>query len=256
VLIRGVGNRVAHCRIHHGPHNGILLNGNEHLIEFNELYELCRETGDVGAFYLGRDWTERGNVVRYNFFHHLGGLGLGSMAVYLDDCASGVTVFGNVFYRVQRAAFIGGGRDNRVENNIFVDCKPAVQIDGRGLDKSPVWHGMVYDTMKKRLEEMNWRQPPYSERYPQLADLEKYYAQDEGVPPEGNVVARNICVGEWLSIGWHAQPEMVEVRDNLVNQDPRFVDAEKMNFQLRPDSPAWDLGFERIPFEEIGPREK
>ncbi len=256
VHIRGVGNRVAHCRIHDGPHNGILLSGNEHLIEFNELYELCRETGDVGAFYLGRDWTERGNVVRYNFFHHLGGLGLGSMAVYLDDCASGVTVFGNVFYRVQRAAFIGGGRDNRVENNVFVECHPAVQIDGRGLDPSPVWHNMVYQTMKQRLEEMNWRQPPYAERYPRLADLEKYYERDEGVPPEGNVVARNICVGEWLSIHWHAQPQMVEVRANLVDQDPRFVDAEAMNFQLREDSPAWELGFERIPLGQIGPRQR
>jgi hypothetical protein len=254
VLIHGVGNRVTHCHIHDGPHCGILITGNDHLIEYNELDHLCRETGDVGAFYIGRDWTERGNVVRYNYFHDLASAGHGgSMAVYLDDCASGVMVFGNVFYRTERAAFIGGGRDNVVENNIFVECKPSVQIDGRGLDQSLVWHSMVYQTMKQRLEAMNWTQPPYSTRYPELAALGKYYATDKGIPPEGNVVRRNISVGgPWLEIGWHATLEMVKVEDNLVDVDPRFVDREKGDFRLREDSPAWGLGFQRVPVEEMG----
>ncbi len=253
ILAYGVGHHLAHNHIHHGPHNGILIHGNDYLIEYNELDHLCLETGDVGAFYLGRDYTERGNVVRYNYFHDLGGMGLGSMGVYLDDCASGITVFGNVFYKLQRGVFIGGGRDNVVENNIFVECKPSVAIDGRGLDKSPVWHNMVYQTMKQRLEEMNWTQPPYSARYPELAGLAKYYATDEGIPPEGNVVRRNISVdGPWLEIYWHATPEMVQVGNNLVDVDPKFVDKEKGDFRLREDSPAWKVGWEAIPNREIG----
>jgi len=178
---------------------------------------------------------------------------MGSMAVYLDDCTSGTMVFGNVFYKATRAAFIGGGRDNTVENNIFVECNPAVWIDGRGLDGSPVWHGMVYETMKQRLEAVNWREPPYSERYPKLAELQPYYAQDGGVPPEGNKIVRNICVGgRWLLIHWHAKQEMVEIRDNLVDIDPHFVDKGNMDFRLKDDSPAHELGFQRIPFESIG----
>ena len=253
ISISGVGNRVAHNLIHDGPHSAIQLGGNEHVIEFNEIHSVCLETGDVGAFYMGRDWTQRGNIIRHNFFHHTGGVGMGSMAVYLDDCASGTTVFGNVFYKTSRAAFIGGGRDNVVENNIFVECTPAVWIDGRGLDGSPVWHGMVYDTMKERLEAMNWQEPPYGERYPELAELEAYYARDGGVPPEGNAVVRNIAVGgTWLQIHWHAKEEMVEIRDNLVDENPRFVDPDNMNFRLKGDSPAYGLGFQRIPFGDIG----
>jgi DNA polymerase-3 subunit alpha len=34
------------------------------------------ETADCGGFYMGRDWTERGNVVRYNVFHDIYGYGL------------------------------------------------------------------------------------------------------------------------------------------------------------------------------------
>ena len=139
--ISGVGNRIAHNVIHDCPHNGILLDGNDHLIEFNEIYRTCLETGDVGAFYMGRDYAQQGNVIRDNFFHHTGGVGMGSMAVYLDDCTSGVTITGNIFYRTRRAAFIGGGRDNIVDNNVFINYA-AVAIDGRGVD--PTRSGMTW----------------------------------------------------------------------------------------------------------------
>ena len=258
VLLQGVGQRVVHCHIHAAPHTGILINGNDHLIEYNELDHLCGETGDVGAFYIGRDYTERGNVVRYNYFHdiHAGGSG-GSNAVYLDDCASGVTVVGNVFYHVEQAVFIGGGRDHIVENNVFVDCHPSVAVDGRGLDQSPVWHGMVTDTMKKRLDAMNWLQPPYSTRYPHLADLQKYYgsglAQSSGIPPEGNVIRHNISTaGPWLKLTWYARPGMMTIADNLTDQDPKFVNQSQGDFHLQPDSPAWALGFQKLPLEEMG----
>lgn len=253
VEVGGVGNRVAHNDIHDGPHNAIQLGGNEHIVEFNDIHRVCLETGDVGAFYMGRDWTQRGNIVRYNYFHEIGGVGMGSFAVYPDDCSSGVTVFGNIFYHVQTAMFCCGGRDNRYENNVIVDCAQAFRADGRGLDASPTWHGMVYDTMKGRLEAMQYQQPPYRDRYPALLQLEKYYAADKGVPPEGNVVRRNIVVNSpWLEIGWHADPALFDIRDNLVGQDAHFVDAAHEQFQLRDDSPAFVLGFQRIPVERIG----
>src|SRR5437762_4546580 len=124
---------------------------------------------------------------------------MGSMGVYMDDCVSGTEIFGNIFYKVHWAMFIGGGRDHRVENNIFVDCDPAVQLDGRGLDRSPVWHDMVYDFMRKQLAAV----PPalYRARYPEMTALDPYYETDRGVPPEGNVVAHNLCAnGKWLSV--------------------------------------------------------
>jgi hypothetical protein len=37
--------------------------------------------------------------------------------------------------------------------------------------------------------------------------------------------------------------------------DPLFVDPEKDDYRLRPDSPAFKLGFEPIPVEKIGPYE-
>ncbi|MBN2312045.1 MAG: right-handed parallel beta-helix repeat-containing protein, partial [Candidatus Hydrogenedentes bacterium] len=49
VGVSGVGIRVAHNVIHDGPHNAIQLSGNDNLIEFNEIYAVCGQTGDVGA---------------------------------------------------------------------------------------------------------------------------------------------------------------------------------------------------------------
>jgi len=253
VLAEGVGVSITHNLIHDHPHCAVLFGGNEHVIEFNEIHHVCLETGDVGAIYTGRDWTYLGNVIRHNYIHHTGGVGMGSMGVYMDDCSGGATIVGNVFQKVQRAAFIGGGRHNRVENNIFVDCQPAVQIDGRGLDKSPVWRSMVQQTMKKRLEEMNPRQPPYSTKYPELAELDKCYAGDAGVPPEGNIVENNICWGgKWLDVIWHARPDMVRVANNLTDKDPLFVDASKGDFRLKAESPALKMGFKQIPMAKIG----
>ena len=258
VSVQGVGHRVAHNLIHDGPHNAIQLGGNDHVIEFNEIHHVCLETGDVGGFYMGRDWTEQGNVIRHNFFHHLGGIGLGSMAVYLDDCASGTQVIGNVFCQTQRAVLIGGGRNTVVENNVFVDTEPAIHMDGRCLSPREVWRNMTYKTMKERLDAMNHHEPPYSERYPRLKELDEYYAGDDGVPPEGNRIRRNIIVGKgaddgsWLSLRRHAERSMIDLKDNLAGEDPLFVDAENMNFQLQDGSPAFGLGFEKIPFEKIG----
>jgi len=257
ILISGVGIRASNNLIHDHPHCAILFSGNEHAIERNEIHHVCLETGDVGAIYTGRDYTYRGNVIRHNFIHHTGGVGMGSMGIYMDDCVSGTLIYGNVLWKLHRAVFLGGGRDFRVENNIFVDCDPAVELDGRGLSTAPVWHDMVYKTMKQRLEEMNWKQPPYSTRYPEMAALEPYYNKDGGVPPGNVLVACNICVGsKLLNVTWGAKPEMAECRNNLTDADPLFVDAANGDFRLKADSPAFKLGFEPIPFGKIGPSPK
>ena len=200
VAVAGVGNVIAHCEIHHAPHNGILLGGNEHIVEYNDIHHVAMEGSDSGAFYMGRDWSMQGNVLRYNLWHDIYGYGCqrvhesttsvtyesphAAWAVYLDDCASGTTVYGNIFYRVPMCAVvIGGGRDNVVENNIMIGSCPSVHIDAR-WDAYPHYGGI----QQERLEAVNYKQPPYSTRYPNLL---KVYDENPRFPM-GNRIVRNI----------------------------------------------------------------
>ncbi|MCR4412165.1 MAG: right-handed parallel beta-helix repeat-containing protein [Thermoguttaceae bacterium] len=252
VFLYGVGNRVAHNRLHDAPHTAVFFWGNDHVLEFNEVYRVCTETGDAGAFYLGRDWTQRGSVIRHNHFHDLaatlhGQSGFNAvMAVYLDDMACGTTVFGNVVRRVDIGILIGGGRDHRIENNLFVDCPLAISMDHRG------YYGSA-DLLLARLKAVGFDRPPYSTRYPALARIL------DGNPelPAGNVIARNISFrSTFLSLSGGRMPEeirkLVAVTDNLTEGGPGLVAPETGDFRLREDSPAWKLGFQPIPFDKIG----
>jgi hypothetical protein len=247
IALEGVGNRAAHNLIHDAPHEAIAFGGNDHRIEFNEIHHVCEESNDAGAIYAGRDWTMRGTVIRHNFLHDIRGFeGRGCVGVYLDDMFCGTTIFGNVFYRVTRAAFIGGGRDNVIENNLFIDCEPAVHVDARAQG----WASdHVGTTMKERLQAMPYDEPLWRQRYPALVRI----LEEDRAAPRGNVIARNVCWGgRWEEIEERARP-LITFQENLLDQDPRFVGAARMNFQLRDDSPAYKLGFQRIPIEQIGP---
>ncbi len=250
VALVGVGCRAAHNLMHDAPHQAISFSGNDHLIEYNEIHHVCQEANDAGAIYAGRDWTMRGTVIRYNFMHHITGFqDKGCMGVYLDDMFCGTAIRGNVFYRVVRAAFIGGGRDCLVENNLFIDSNPAVHLDARALG----WAAdHVPTTMTERLRAMPYQQPPWSERYPALVRI----LEEEPGAPRGNLIRRNVFFGrQWLSLDPKAKPYYQE-EDNLLDVDPLFVDSAKMDFRLRDDSPVFQKlpSFERIPMERIGLR--
>jgi len=268
IVLNGVGNRASHNLIHNAPHMAMSFGGNDHVIEFNEIHSVCYESNDCGAIYAGRNWTMRGHMLRHNYLHHIyGHEGRACVGIYLDDMFSSATLYGNVFYQVMRPAFIGGGRDNTVENNIFVDCPRAMHIDCRALG----WAAPCADRWIKEAGEkdtisgIRYKEPPYSTRFPQLIDI----LEDDPKAPVGNVVCRNIFwLGDgenvrrasrgadpketwWDSIAARIKP-LVKFENNLINEDPHFVVPPPKSFALGDNSPAFKLAFRRIPTEKIG----
>lgn len=245
ISIGGVGNRATHNLIHDAPHMAIEFSGNDHHIEFNEIHNVCQESNDAGAVYAGRDWTMRGTVIRHNYLHHITGFqGRGCNGIYLDDMFCGTAIFGNVFYQVTSAVFIGG-RDNLVENNVFVDCQPALHINAPAM----TWaKESVKTTMKPRLNAMPYKSDLWRNRYPELVNI----LDDEPAAPKGNVVVRNLSYGgRWDEIEDVARP-YITVTNNLVGQDPLFDAKPPKSFRLRATSPAYTTGFKPIPVEKIG----
>jgi hypothetical protein len=228
---------------------GIGLGGNDHIIEYNELHHILLETHDAGAFYMGRDWSMRGNVVRFNFFHEMGKGD--AQAVYLDDWASGTLVQGNICQGVRRGVLLGSGRDTTIVNNVFVDCTYAIHIDQRGTGWAKYYFDGSNTTLFDRLKDVNATGPIYTAKYPELATL----LEDEPVLAKNNVIRHNVCVNsEWLSLhhGLTPETEYLHISDNYVGEDPGFVNPEAMNFRIKPDSPAFDVGFKPIPWDSIG----
>jgi hypothetical protein len=246
IALTGVGNRATHNLIDNCPHQAIAFSGNDNLIEMNEIHSACYESGDAGTIYAGRNWTWRGNVIRYNYLHDINGFeGHGCVGVYFDDQLSGNEVFGNLFYNVSRAAMIGGGRDCIIANNIFVDCVPATHVDARGLGWAGADGGA---TMKHTLIEVPYKNALWASRYPKLPPI----LEEDPMAPKGNLIARNICVGgRWGDFEAKAKP-MVTFKHNFIDVDPGFVDRAHKNFQLRDDSPVYKQGFQRIPMEKFG----
>jgi hypothetical protein len=248
--IGGVGNRVAHNLIHDSPHIAINLAGNDHRIEFNDINHVGLETNDAGAFYMARDWTQRGNIIRYNYFHDLG---TGDFqAIYLDDFTSGTTVFGNIFAYVQDGVFVNSGRDNIIENNFFIHCTQGVRMCQIGVTWFKDYFNGADNTLFDRLAAVNGTKPPYSEKYPPLATL----INDQPDRAKGNKILRNIeyhC-DQWLALGdgLTENTDYLTLKDNLRFGDPAFVSLKNINYRLADDSNARKLGIEPIPVEKIG----
>ncbi|MDR3109837.1 MAG: right-handed parallel beta-helix repeat-containing protein [Planctomycetaceae bacterium] len=284
--LHGVGNIVRNNRIHDAPHLAIAYGGNENRIERNEIYNVVQETSDAGALYTGRDWTTQGNVIEENYIHDLGTSDShGTMGVYLDDCDCGDTIRRNVFYKASRAVFIGGGRDNIAENNIFVECYQGISLDSRGMSWKQ-WNtsGDGWN-LEEKANALNYKNPPWSERYPKLATL----LENEPKAPLGCIFQRNVMIDckQWIHLDGNVLKllERTDLKDNIIVADnlvventvksddaklpekektqqkfvaeiePGFVGIEKQDFHFKPDSPLLKIlpkNFEPIPFEKIG----
>jgi len=247
--ISGVGNRISNCEVYNAPSMAILLHGNDHPIEYNEIHHVCQEVHDQGALYYGRDPSERGHVVRYNFFHHLNSIH-DTHAVYHDDGACGMEVFGNIFYKAgNRNVLIGGGHDNPYTNNIFIDAEIAIHIDNRnqGWAKYIIAKGGIYE---KRLNGVKYDEPPYSTKYPNLAN----YWKDNPALPKRNPFSKNIFYKVEKVV--HGNKEWLPFEDDnwVTDENPGFVNEDEMIFELKEDAKAFEEipGFEPIPFNKIG----
>ncbi len=233
----GVGHRAAHNHIHSGPHNAILIWGNDHLMEYNEFDHLAIGTDDASAIYMGRNPSEQGNVIQHNFFHHIGTPSpWGTAAIYADDGICGLAMRGNVFYRCGHAGqvsmaaiFLNAGKDHLIEQNLFVDCRLAVgfmfptQAD---WEKMVAREGSSIEEMRKNIyETVDIDSPVFRARYPHLAHLAKNASR--------NTLRGNLTV----NCGRLASPEerQVMVDNHETSTDPGFVDIERMDFRIRGD---------------------
>lgn len=257
IILDGCGNRAANNLIHHGPTGAISYSGNEHLIELNEIHGVCRHYSDVGVIYTGRDWASRGNMVRWNYIHDItNNAGHGSSAIYLDDCDSGDTVVGNiVFGGVGRGVLLGGGRDNSIRGNVFINLPVGIHVDARGpraitLDKPGSWNLLA------KCEAVDYRSLLWRERYPRLATI----LDHQPLLPLGNSLRDNILVSceKPFALSKGVEETWLDRENNREGRIEEFAFLPKIGSTAKLDLstlPAlWQKvsGFPPIPVDKIG----
>ncbi|MBR5452467.1 MAG: right-handed parallel beta-helix repeat-containing protein, partial [Clostridia bacterium] len=164
VELYGCGVTVSHNEMHDAPHQAITWDGPNHVMEYNNIYNVCLETADCGAVYSGRRYDWYGGIIRYNYIHDVGSDTTGAHGIYLDDALSGQTVYGNVIANIAgHGIVLAGGRDNIIENNLIINCVGnSISFDMRAregmVNGVGDWFYDIMLTMSEQLKQAQTRQ--------------------------------------------------------------------------------------------------
>lgn len=268
IRVDGCGNRVAHNEVYNGDFHGIFVFGNDHVFEYNHIHDMTLNSNDTSPWYMGRNPGDRGNIVRYNFFDNCGNAKRMNMGIYCDDSSADVYVYGNVFNDMKTdhgVLFSNSGWHLVMRNNIVINpISYTAEISahyytwyaGHGADM----FGEKGLLRRRLTEDIDFRSPPYSTRYPSLLPYLDPIVEGkewQGMRSRGNLLEGNLIVGGPANPvsrlgGAYAQ---IDSRNNWqTTEDPGFVDMAHKDFRLRPDSKAFQQiqGFEPVPFEKMG----
>ena len=232
-------NRIAHNHIHDFYNTTIhlgrtwgygqtLAKGN--IIEFNYVHHIGdRSDGDVPILNdLGAVHTlgvQPGTIIRHNRIHNIQAFNYGGWGIYLDNGSSQITVENNLVYLTRDGGFhLHYGKLNTVRNNIFAFGTNA-QLRKSSQEKhlSLIFENNIVYWNSGKLLAGKWKDFNFefnSNLYWQVNDQE--------------ISFDGLTWREWQAKG---------IDLNSIIAPPLFIAPERGNFLLKPDSPAFKLGF-------------
>ncbi|MCX7016815.1 MAG: right-handed parallel beta-helix repeat-containing protein [Candidatus Sumerlaeota bacterium] len=282
INLLGDGNIARRNTVHDCPHTGIFLKGVNNVVEMNDVHHTVLESCDMGGIRMvQRNVNLVGNVIRNNRVFDSVGYGCffastrnnalqpdsithfespyDAYGIYLDDITCGTTIEDNIVARASRCGInIHGGSGNTVVNNVFVDNgMAAIEFMPFPNRQSPgVFH--MGPGINQTSRNILASQPPCIPA--------PYHFMNMTQPKENPVIENNLiwCAGAEMiaAVGgvrgaiqgtrglaaWLAQG----IDHGSIVGDPLFVDPAHDDYRLKPDSPAYKLGFQDIPMDQIG----
>ncbi len=201
--------------------------------------------------------------------------------VWLDDYVSKTTVYGNILVRnVRGGVQLHGGENCLFENNILIAGLPStmnhIRKDGRQCSNKILRNIVYYTAPDPRLMQrygqiitgitgdansiaplffVGWAVPKvaadesdYNLFCPiggsDLKDLYFYKGADLSLIGQWGNAPIPDRMAWWRDQGFEKHSKTVK--------DPLFYDAKNEDFRLKPNSPAFELGFKPIPVDQIG----
>jgi hypothetical protein len=263
---KSVGNRATGNQIYNSPHGGIILKGNNHLIQGNQMHTLCLEFLDFGAIYAnaGLDPMDRGTRIIGNYIHDIRpDAEHGIIGIYLDVAVWSTDVRNNIISNV-------GGRGMTLKGHYLV-------AENNFLHNVPT---ACWGSLLDRLSTESWKQTftkyppgevPHYDKYPELLhfwdDIEKYgrasgslnrFANNFIFDPNGILSTPNGVDGRASDYAMESTGGLTvlpRAENNLVwTSDPGFADWKAGNFRYTGSDRDLQkrLGFVNELFDENG----
>jgi len=237
-------NKVVHNHIHDLHYSGVSVGwswgygpskAQRNIIEYNHIHDLGhRMLSDMGGIYtLG---VSPGTRLANNVIHDVVSYSYGGWGVYLDEGSTHIVVENNVVYDTKTGNFHQHyGRENVLRNNVFAFAQDPQIVRSRAEEHlSFTLEGNIIVWKEGNLLGSNWQGNQYK------LDRNLYWKVGGGT-----FDFAGHSLEEWRKMGQDV---------NSVIADPLFVNAEKRDFRLKPESPALKLGFRPIDTSQVGPR--
>ncbi len=262
ITLYGVANKISNCYFHDAPHLGVAIFGNEHVIEYSRFERLVKDIHDAGAIGIGRNPSQRGNKILYNYFANLGSKGFKNTALHLDDGSSLLTIKGNIFHKASKMDFgdvvMNGCSDILVTNNIFIEGAHGLWLEDPVIAKCPFYlkdngldSGGIY--WQRNVVDLDITSPAWAEKYPEFVDFFEW----ETPFLHRNKVTKNVFYRTPYIISKHGfDSTRFEVWEHnwITDEDPGFFDISNNDFTLKENAVVFRKipGFKPIPFNKIG----
>jgi hypothetical protein len=215
-------------------------NARDNIVEYNHCHHLDNHGTHythAALYFVG---VQPGTACRHNLLHDVAN---GAAGISLDNSAVGIVVEHNVIHHMgaEGLNFNFNDTGNIVQNNIVAFAGRALVNrsgdEGPSLDQTGVFYRNIfcYDGNRGLLL---W--PEKWKNYTIIMDCNLYY-DVSGKPPK----FLDFDFKQWNAKG---------LDQNSIIADPLFVDPKRGDFTLRPNSPAFKLGFRPIDISKVGIR--
>lgn len=199
-------------------------------IGFNRMYKIGqRVLSDMGGVYtLG---LSEGTRVHDNVIHDVDAFSYGGWGLYTDEGSTGITMDNNLVYRTKTGGFHQHyGKENYIENNIFIDAQVQQLQRTRTEEHLSFWfeRNIVAWSNDTPLMGSNWNDNQFK------TDYNVYWHGGKEVK----------FFGDKTLEAWRAERGQDE---HSIIADPLFIDPTNDDYRLSDDSPARQVGFQ--PFD-------
>ncbi|WP_158602330.1 right-handed parallel beta-helix repeat-containing protein [Cohnella endophytica] len=291
MLYQSGDNGISHNEISHMPRYGISLKGlrfgtmpeslygipvtwdnhydflhsKNNRIAYNEIFNVMTDSQDGGMI---EAWGPgKGNVIHGNHLHHSGIHFSFGFGIYLDDASDDFTVTSNVLNDLYSTGqgklwmlIFSKGIGNRIYNNLLANNPRAIsafgtqEMVGEANRDVDIASNLVYDSGQYVYYFVNWDKTRFK-----AADGNLYWRNGAACLVAGEIAQlkpRGPDRLERNEYDWEEWRSLVNGKydGNTIIADPLFLDEEARDYRLRPDSPAYRIGWQEIEFDRIGPR--